>query len=369
MSELREALEAAYDANETEDAAEGVSERAEKNTEEPVRAAAKEERAELGADDLSDSPRDDGRDDQGRFAKRNESLEEAKAQKAEPEVEKAERPTEEQHKEQIEALKAPASWRPTAREHWKSIPADVQQEIVRREREGQQLLQDTTQARHAASALSQLSQKYAATMAAEGAPDILTATDNLAQIATRLRFGGPGEKANQIASLIKAYGVDIMQLDNILAGLPSQPAAMQQQNFQDPRLDKLLREAEQTKQWREQQASQAAVSEVQQFGADKEFFGDVRGMMADLVEVSARSGIDLSLQDAYDRAVQLHPEISKVIGQRTHATQAQNPNRSTARAKAAASSIKGSPAAGTARATGNSIREDILNSMEQADGR
>jgi hypothetical protein len=369
MSELREALEAAYDANETEDAAEGVSERAETHTEEPVRAAAKEEGTERGESGRSDNTRDDGRDSDGRFAKRAESLEEAKAVKHEAEVAETGQPTEQQHNEQIEALKPPASWKPTAREHWKSIPPDVQQEIVRRERESQQLLQDTTQSRHAASALAQLSQKYAATMAAEGAPDILTATDNLAQIATRLRFGGPGEKANQIASLIKAYGVDIMQLDNILAGLPAQPAAMQQQNFQDPRLDRLLQEAEQTKRQREEQAAYEAQSEVHQFGANKEFFSDVRGMMADLVEVAARSGIDLSLQDAYDRAIQLHPEINKVVGQRAQAEQARNPHRSTAKAKAAASSVKGSPSPGTARATGGSTRDDILAAMEQAEGR
>lgn len=368
---IREALEAAYDEAEKE------SGRPEADTAQPARAEAPVRDTEEGR---TETAREDGRDEHGRFAKTNKSLAEAKAGDGEGVADDQRHPDGKpaavgdgaaaEKSQQVDQYgKAPASWKPAAREHWSAIPPDVRGEIYRREREAQQVMQETTEARHVHHALSTLSQKYAATMAAEGGVDILTATDNLAQVATRLRFGAPAEKAHQIASLIQAYGVDITALDNLLAGLPAQPAAMQQQQYRDPRVDQMLQEAQQIRQAREQQLAQSSAAEVEQFGSDKEFFGDVRNMMADMIEVAARQGFELTLQDAYDRAIQIHPEIGRVVAQRAQAEAARNPNRSTAKARAAASSVKGSPSGGPSRAVGGSIRDDILSSMEEVGGR
>ena len=371
---IREALEAAYDEAEAKEGG-----RPEADAAQPVRAEAQPKES----DERQSKPtaRDDGRDEHGRFApKTASSLAEAKADDK-PGADSDQRGSDGKPAAVGDSApaakpqpvdqygKAPASWKPAAREHWAQLPPDVRGEIYRRESEASRVMQETTEARHAHHALSTLSQKYAATMAAEGGVDILTATDNLAQVATRLRFGAPPEKAHQIAALIKAYGVDITTLDNILAGLPAQPAAMQQQQFRDPRVDQMLQEAQAAQRQREEQLARQSAAEVERFGEGKEFFGDVRGIMADMIEVSARQGFELSLQDAYDRAVQLHPEIGKVLSQRAQAEAARNPNRSTARSRAAASSVKGSPAGGPSRQAGGSIRDDILSSMEQVGGR
>jgi hypothetical protein len=350
MSELREALEEAYDAAEETEHAEQPREetgRQEQVAEEPVRATA-EEPAEKAV----------ARDEAGRFARK-------------PEEPKEEQPKVEQPEEQPKAeqsFKAPASWKPTAREHWSQIPVDVQQEIVRREHEAQQVLQQTAEARQVSHALQNLSQKYNAALSAEGV-DILTATDNLAQIATKLRFGQTGEKAELIARLIQVYGVDITTLDNVLAGLPPQPAAMQQQTFHDPRLDQLLAKQQEREQQKRAQAQQEATAEVDSFASGREFFSDVREMMADIIEVAARRNLDLTLEQAYDQAIKLHPEVSKIVAQRAQASAAQSPTRPTARSKQAASSVKSSPVGGTGQQESGSLREDILSAMESANGR
>jgi hypothetical protein len=64
--------------------------------------------------------------------------------------------------------------------------------------------------------------------------------------------------------------------------------------------------------------------------------------------------------DAYNRAVQLNPEVSKVFEQREAAKRAASPNGPTQRARAAASSVKSTPATGIRVSQGNgTLREDL----------
>lgn len=241
-------------------------------------------------------------------------------------------------------IAAPQSWKPGARELWNTLPPDVQQEVNRREGEVARFAQHTAQARQIADNLYQMNQQFAPALQAEGV-DVLTATQNLMGMVSRLRFGTAQERATTIAGLIEAYGVDLQTLDQHLAAkLGGQPAMQEQpQQFHDPRLDQLLGTLQQAEVQRQERAVQAAYGEVQNFGQGKDFFNDVRQDMADVLDMAARRGIDMTLDQAYDRACRMNPEIARIIAQRETAASVQNGSPSTERNKLAASSVRSTP--------------------------
>jgi hypothetical protein len=265
--------------------------------------------------------------------------------------------------------KAPASWKPGAREKWASLSPEVREEVHRRERETAAVIQQSAQARQVAGAIQNLQQQFAPALQAEGV-DVLTATQNLMQVSARLRFGTPQEKAMTVAQIMQAYGVDVMTLDAILSNSPiPQHAQVQQQQLRDPRLDGLLSQIAQARQAEAQRVEQEAVQGVEAFAEGKEFFSDVRETMADLMEVAAGRGIELSLDEAYKRACQLDPNVSAVLAQRAAAGAQQNGNPSTARNRAAASSVRSTPSvAGGDPAKPGNLRGAIEAAWDNAAG-
>jgi hypothetical protein len=247
----------------------------------------------------------------------------------------------------------------------------VRAEVHRREKEASHVMQETAQARQVHDYLSHLQQNFAPALQAEGV-DVLTASANLMQLSSRLRFGTPPEKAQLAAQIIRNYGVDVNALADALDGIPAQhaqPGQMQQQPMmQDPRVDQLFEQLSAMRQNREQQIVAKATSEVETFGDGKEFFEDVREDMADILDLATKRGIDLPLDQAYERACRLHPEISKVLVAREKAAQAGNLKGSTLKARDAASSVRGTPS-GVSTAQPSTLRASIEAAMEEVGGR
>lgn len=274
-----------------------------------------------------------------------------------------------------EFAKPPQSWKPGAREAWGSLPADVRAEVHRRERETARIVQETAQARQVTEFVGKLQQQFAPALQAEGV-DALTAASNLMNLASRLRFGTPVEKAQLAATIVRNYGVDVNALADALDRIPGgivqplhgQPQGVQPGMYQDPRVDQLFQQLEQAKQARIEQTVQAATTEVEAFGANKEFFDDVREDMADLLEVASRRGIDMTLEQAYDRACLMHPDIAKVLEARKAAESAGTARQSTQRARVAASSVRGTPATASTPQPAD-LRGAIEAAFEQVDGR
>ena len=261
--------------------------------------------------------------------------------------------------------KAPQSWKPGAREAWSSLPPDVRAEVHRREHEAATVMQETAQARQVQNYLGQLQQRFAPALQAEGV-DVLTAASNLMNLSSKLRFGTPSEKASLAAQIIKSYGVDVNALADALDG--QQMQQQQQPIMQDPRVDQLLAQLNEAKQTNIQRTLQNATTEVEHFGSDKEFFGDVRGDMADILELAARKKVDITLEQAYDRACKMHPDIGPVLIAREAAERARNQNGSTLKARHAASSVRGTPT-GMSTSTPGDLRSTIEAAFEQVDGR
>lgn len=283
--------------------------------------------------------------------------------------------SEQQAQQRDQYAKPPASWKPGAREAWAQLPPDVRAEVHRREREAARLVQEGSQHRQTVDRLSQLQQQFAPALQAEGV-DVMTATANLMNLASRLRFGTPIEKATLAATIIRNYGVDVNALADVLDRTPAgQPIHAQGQGqpphgqmLQDPRVDQLFAQLGQMQRNRQEQLVERATTEVETFGVNKEFFEDVREDMADLLEMAAKRGVDLSLDAAYERACAMHPDVSQVMEARRRAALAGNSQQSTQRARAAASSVRGTPS-GVSTAAPDDLRGTIEAAIEQVGGR
>lgn len=266
-----------------------------------------------------------------------------------------------------QAVPAPQSWSPSAREHWSAMPPQVQQEVYRREAEMQRFVNDTHMARQVAERFYQTVQPHMATLQAEGV-DAVTAVGNLMQFATRLRMGTPNEKASTIAALVKAYGVDVNALDSALVGQLPKDGPGSQPNVQQAvqqALQPIYQAAQQRQQMIQQQAAVGAHNEMAAFAQDKEFFQDLRGIMADLIEVAERQGYEMTLPEAYQRAALLHPEVSRVIIARQQGASARQLTANAQRARGAAVSVRGSaPVGGPSGAEPSSIRDSIEAAIE-----
>lgn len=373
-NDLRSTLESAFEEHENAEAGGSST-----DTEKSVGAASeKTARESVTAAVEAQADRGDGRAPDGRFARKagDKPADDAANGAAAGQPAEALKPEGEQQQTQADPYgKAPASWKPGAREAWMKLPSEVRAEVHRREREAATVLQETAQARQVHNYLSQLQQQYAPALQAENV-DVLTASANLMRLSSQLRFGTPPEKAMLAAQIIRTYGVDVQALADALDGIPANPAAAQSQQqamFRDPRVDTLFQQLSTMRAEREQQVQQQvqqkAVQEVEQFGTGKEFFEDVRDDMADILDLASKRGIDMTLDQAYERACTLHPEISKVLAARAAANGgAGNSQQSTQRAKIAASSVRGTPS-GVSTANPDSLRATIEAAMDEVAGR
>jgi hypothetical protein len=113
--------------------------------------------------------------------------------------------------------------------------------------------------------------------------------------------------------------------------------------------------------WQAQQANQQVAGEITQFAQDpkNEFYRDVAGDMADILDMASKRNLNMSLHDAYTRACQLHPEVSKILMGRTSAP--------TQKQRRAASSISGSPGgSGDDSLQSDSVRDAIERAWDMA---
>ena len=265
--------------------------------------------------------------------------------------------------------RAPASWKPDIREHWGALPEGVRAEIQRREVEVQRTLQETAEARKTAEAVMKTIAPYEAFIKAENS-NPLQAIDNLMSTAARLRTGTAPELAQLVAGIVNQFGIGrfgnsfIEQLDSALAGQapkvdPQQSAIEQVLNQKLAPVQQMLTQFQQAQLMQQQQVQERAVSEVEQFLAQAEFGNDVREDMADILEVAQRRGINMSLQDAYKKAVMMNDNVRSVLTQRAQAQKAQSQTQAAQRARSAAVSVSGAAPMGGMQAPATDVRSAI----------
>ena len=261
--------------------------------------------------------------------------------------------------------RAPQSLRPEAREKWASVPPEVQQEIHRRERDTAVAMQRASESQRLVEPLMRAVQPYAQALQARGqSPDQVIGN----MLRTEQALSHPDERmrANVLAQALKTYSVSVESLAAALDGAPHQQTqqAINPQEIIRQARDEFARDLQAQ---RTASASQSAAAEIESFTPAAEFLDDVRDMAADLLESSARRGIALSLQDAYEQACWSSPGIRKVLQQREASKQAATGTRATQRARAAAVSVRSTPGGSASSAPpGESWREHLEAAWDKA---
>jgi hypothetical protein len=294
------------------------------------------------------------RDEQGRWTKAQREHFEAQQREEQAAKDAAQQGQQEQQQEGQEPLRLapPHGWSPAAKAAYAKLPPEVQEAVARREVEinnGFAKLKDykgldeyAEMAKASGTTLREAFDRYKA------AEDLLD----------RDFRGG-------VMQLCEMYGVHPMQLAQEFAALfqgqggqpqPGQPPGAQP--GADPQVALLSRELAGIKDFvrtlttREEQREREGINTfVQQFAQDKLYFEDVRQDMAHLI----RTGQANDLNDAYDKACWMNPQIRDLLIKERAAPQEAEARVSKAR-RASGSLPTGAPAGTTSPSSAHSIR-------------
>lgn len=242
---------------------------------------------------------------------------------------------------------APVGWKDKAAEQWKNVPREAQEHILNREREVNVLLQQTAQARKVAKDFSDAMGRYRPALEQMGFRDPISAVNGVMQAVISMRSGSTQERANAVARVIKDFGIDINALDEALVSggvsSPEQDTSRFEQLL-DSRLapvNQLMTQLEQYQYQQQQEAESATHNEVQKFINENEFGNMVRNDMADLLDMAAARGQQMTLKEAYDKACIMNPEISQKLEQKREQARQQQALEARQRKQHAASSVRG----------------------------
>jgi len=245
----------------------------------------------------------------------------------------------------------PSSWKGQAKGEWATVPLAVRQEVARREAEVEKVLREAAPLRQFQQQFQQTVAPYMARIESYGTHPV-QAIGNLLKADYLLSSAPKQQRAQLMAQFIKDYEVDIMELDNALSG-SAQPNPQGQQSDIEQRImqqvQQMVAPFYQQQAQATQQIQQKAVTTVEQMAEDHikyPYFNEVRADMADIVEMMAKRGVDMTLEDAYARAIRINPEVSSQMERQTTMQNANHQHQQAQRAKLAASSVSGSPAAG-----------------------
>ena len=272
-----------------------------------------------------------------------------------------------------QGARAPVSWKPEAREEWAKLTPTVQSEVMRREKEIVETLRQTAEARNGHADFMKAVEPYLAEIQAENSTP-LKAVENLMNTASWLKRGSATQKAQVVANIISNYGVDVTTLDEILSGAQQgaqggNPALLQQFEQRLAPMQQFIDSLQDRIKTSEAQKNVALEVEMRTFCDGNEFAWDVKDDMADLMDMAAKRGQQMSLQDAYTRATMLHPEVSKILGGRNAVKSQEQLSEAAIRARKASISLKdnGAPTGSDENTDeADTIRSALAASIRQA---
>lgn len=271
------------------------------------------------------------RDERGRFAGKDGAPKDQTA---------TDQPGDQQQDPAATADAPPPSWGVKAKAAWQNVPADVRQEIAKREGEVAQGLRALADYRDL-KPYTDLARQHGTTV--KGALDHYVAVDRLFQrdlagglaVAAESYMKDRGQLAQTFLQLAQRYGASVPQTQTFQAAgqwnngqqqpgaQPSEDDALLQ--ILAPVLDPFKREIAELKQFQTSRVEadrnaqvQSLASEIQRFSADPKniYFANVE---ADIVRLFSSGMVPHSgnpaadLQAAYDMAVRLHPEIQDAL--------------------------------------------------------
>lgn len=276
-----------------------------------------------------------------------------------PEASKEPAPKEPQPSKEPEVA-PPAGWKGVVKQRWKELPADVKQEIARRERDYAVGIQQYAETAKRASDYDRLLSPYQSLFVANGTSPV-QGLQNILQTAASLQMGSASNKAKIVGDLIAQYGVDIQALDNYLS-----EGVVPENNQEEDRLNKLLEERlapvnhliqrmQGHEQQTQRQSFERANQTIQQFATDPKniYYNDVALDMANILDAAAASNRTVTLDQAYDIACRMHPEIGPIYDSPTPSKE------SVERKRRASSSVSGTPPAPSKPEVPDDVRSGI----------
>ena len=293
-----------------------------------------EEVAAKGADDTLSRPEDTGDTDDARG------------------IQELEEPVSDDDGSPAPVDEPPRSLSPAAREAWKDVPDAVKGEIQKREADYEKGIMKYAQNAKRAEQMDRVMAPYSQFFAMNGGA--AQTIPGVLQAASVLQMGSPQQKAQTVAGMIKQFGVDIQTLDSLLVGEQPQQQGPDINQLVDQRLQQYHQQQHQQQLAQQQQGIQ---TELQQFASDpnNEFYNDIKMDMADIIEMAANRGQQLTLKEAYDRACMMNPQISQILSSR----QSQAAVNTKRRAAVSVSGAPGGPG-------GTEAPTDIRSALEHA---
>jgi hypothetical protein len=315
------------------------------------------------------------RDSSGKFAKAEKSATQAPKPTEAPSVTPAPKTAAEPSGtpvpvpgETSTALKAPQSWKPGAREEWAKIPPAAQAEISRVNREMAPVMMENAKLREFRDSFKEALGPFESHLRASGRDPVKEA-QSMMRAGYVLETGQPKQKAALLAYMIKEANVTVDDLAEALdggQGATEQPR--QQGPFDEQAIIRRAKEefAKDLQAQRQEALNRKSIAEVEKFKESHEHFEHVKQKMRLLQLAANQTGDSLSLDDAYTMAVKLDPELSQYEQQRMAAKAATSQNEATARARAAASSVKSEPAMDRPTSEAQSVRGLLRQSIAEA---
>jgi hypothetical protein len=286
-----------------------------------------------------------GRDDRGRFAPKAEEP----PQEAEPPVWR----------------RPPASWRKDFHDVWQKADPKMQEYAWQREEQMRAGVEPLLAKAQFADTMQEAIEPYLPTIQGMGlTPE--KAVSALMQADYTLRTEPPQQKMQLFAQLAQSYGIN-------LGAMGANPQAAPQ-NSVDPLVWQLQNELNNVrgevmgwKQQQEMQQNQQLLGEINQFSLKADHFEEARPTMIQLLQ----SGMAETLEQAYDKAIRLNPDlfeqVSKAQQAEQAAKQAKEYNRAAKAARAAAVSVRSAtPSANTAPKAANrrALLEEAFSETE-----
>jgi hypothetical protein len=307
--------------------------------------------------EAAQSAADRARDAAGRFAKAEAA---AKAPKAAPAGPQATAPEAPEPVEEPVWKRPPQSWKKEMHDFWSKADPRLQEYAYQREEQMRAGIEPIRSKAEFADKVNEAIAPYMDTIRGLGI-DPPQAIRALMEADNILRSSSPQDRLNYFHSLARSYGIDLTAQGQPAPQAPVDPNFVALQN----ELVKIRGEVTGWKQAQEEAAYAALLDEVQQFSTKAEHFEAARKTMIPLME----SGIATTLEDAYDKALRLDPELFAASQQAQQAAAAAqrkaSADKAAKAARAAAVSVRGSTP-GAPAAKNSADRRSLL--AEQFDG-
>jgi hypothetical protein len=291
------------------------------------------------------------RDAAGRFVGKQ------RQQEAQPEAQQEEEPP--------VWRRPPASWKKDYHEVWAKADPKMQEYAWQREEQMRAGVEPLLSKAQFADAMQEAISPYMTTIQGLGlTPDKAVAA--LMEADHKLRNSDPQTRMQYFAQLAQSYGINLGAMQGQQGQMPQQavdPTVWALQN----ELNKVRGEVMGWKQQQEMMENQSLLNEINQFSLKAEYFEDVRPTMIQLLQ----SGVAQTLEDAYDKAIRLDPnlfeQMTKAQQAEVAAKQAKEQNRAAKAARAAAVSVRSAtPGVNTAPKSSDrrALLEEALSEIE-----